>query len=378
MSRATRSRARLLLPAPRGHPAQPSRPAGRGRLGRSATATCSPSTPGRRRRSPNCGASRSCTTSCSPPTTRTLAAQIAEALGYELEEDETQKTDEDEDPLAQYDERLGPARADPDRTRAGRGRRRLRRRRCGEIVDEQLDQLGLDKDDQDWVLAYAINALPITEEGLPDIEQAYQVFAARETARQRKWAQTKRAPRTSRRTGRPRPRPPTSTTARNASGLDDSPHAGGRAGRLLGASGRGRNPFPARTAGDATDRSLDGAACSRRHGPSDRLQKQFEDKNAPLGRIESIRGTMIGTPGPDPGLGRALRRLHVGRRRRRRPEPGAAAADRAGALDARLQLVPDRARHVRARAGVRLSRCSRSSAARTSRSRARSRTRSTR
>ena len=62
------------------------------------------------------------------------------------------------------------------------------------MVDERLDQLGLDKDDQDWVLAYAINALPITDEGLPDIDQAHQVFAERETARQRAWAQGKRAP----------------------------------------------------------------------------------------------------------------------------------------------------------------------------------------
>ena len=65
------------------------------------------------------------------------------------------------------------------------------------IVDERLGQLSLDKDDQDWVLAYAINALPITEEGLPDIGKAHEVFQARETARQKQWAQSKRAPRIS-------------------------------------------------------------------------------------------------------------------------------------------------------------------------------------
>src|SRR3954466_11118301 len=33
---------------------------------------------------------------------------------------------------------------------------------------------------------------------------------------------------------------------------------------------------------------------------ADRLQKQFEDKNAPLGRIESIRGVMIGRQAQTP------------------------------------------------------------------------------
>jgi hypothetical protein len=60
-------------------------------------------------------------------------------------------------------------------------------------VDARLDTLGLDKDDQDWVLAYAINALPVTQEGLPDIEQAHSVFVARETERQRQWAKGKRS-----------------------------------------------------------------------------------------------------------------------------------------------------------------------------------------
>jgi hypothetical protein len=36
---------------------------------------------------------------------------------------------------------------------------------------------------------------------------------------------------------------------------------------------------------------------------ADRLQKQFEDKNAPLGRIESIRGVMIGRQAQTPVWG---------------------------------------------------------------------------
>jgi hypothetical protein len=60
-------------------------------------------------------------------------------------------------------------------------------------VDAKLEQLGLDTGDQDWVLAYAINALPVTQEGLPDIEQAHRIFTERETERQRLWARNKRS-----------------------------------------------------------------------------------------------------------------------------------------------------------------------------------------
>src|SRR5262245_48443346 len=36
---------------------------------------------------------------------------------------------------------------------------------------------------------------------------------------------------------------------------------------------------------------------------ADRLQKQFEDKNAPYGRLESIRGVMIGKQAQTPVWG---------------------------------------------------------------------------
>lgn len=117
--------------------------------------------------------------------------QVAERLGYQLEE-EPDPEPEDEDPLARYDERLGRIEQsltqrqqdEQDATYAAEVRA---------AVDVKLEALGLDKGDQDWVLAYAINALPVTEEGLPDIEQANRVFAERETERQRKWAKGKRS-----------------------------------------------------------------------------------------------------------------------------------------------------------------------------------------
>jgi hypothetical protein len=117
--------------------------------------------------------------------------EVAEALGYQLEQEEPQY--EPEDPVTQFDERLG-------RLEQSLSQREQEQADAAyaahvrEVVDQRLDQLQLDKDDQDWVLAYAINALPITDEGLPDIEQAHEVFQARETARQKAWASSKRAP----------------------------------------------------------------------------------------------------------------------------------------------------------------------------------------
>ena len=151
----------------------------------------------------------------------------------------TQYDETDEDPLAVYDERLG--RLEEHLTeREQEEAEAAYAVQVREVVDEMLDSLELDQEDQDWVLAYAINALPITEEGLPDIEQAYQVFAQRETERQRNWARTKRAPVESPRTGNPRPRLPTSTIARSAR---NGCSAGCRTTRPHSESGRGRNPL---------------------------------------------------------------------------------------------------------------------------------------
>jgi len=123
--------------------------------------------------------------------------EIAEALGYRLDQEEEPESDEDGDPLVAYDERIRRLEESTQR-RSQDEEQAAYAAEVRAVVDERLDQIdGLDKDDQDWVLAYAINALPITDEGLPDIEQAFQVFQQREITRQRAWAQTKRAPRIS-------------------------------------------------------------------------------------------------------------------------------------------------------------------------------------
>jgi hypothetical protein len=128
--------------------------------------------------------------------------QALEALGYQVEEPEEEPVDqaaEYEDP---YEHLL---------TRQEQVEQRLAEREQAEqearenalikaYTDERLAQLdGLSEEDQDWVLAYAINAMPAVREPgvpvpLPDVKGAFEVFQSRETERQKQWAQTKRAP----------------------------------------------------------------------------------------------------------------------------------------------------------------------------------------
>jgi hypothetical protein len=118
--------------------------------------------------------------------------EVAEQLGYQFDEPQPEP-DLEADPYAVYDERLGKLEA----ALSQRQQEELDAQQTAQmrsVVDERLGRLGMDPEDQDWVLAYAINALPPTQEGLPDVEQAHQVFTAREDARQKRWAQTKRAP----------------------------------------------------------------------------------------------------------------------------------------------------------------------------------------
>jgi hypothetical protein len=117
--------------------------------------------------------------------------QVAERLGYVLEDEPSNEPDY-EDPLAKYDERLGRI----EESMTQRQQDENDAAYAAEVrtqVDAKLEQLGLDTGDQDWVLAYAINALPVTQEGLPDIEQAHRIFTERETERQRLWARNKRS-----------------------------------------------------------------------------------------------------------------------------------------------------------------------------------------
>lgn len=126
--------------------------------------------------------------------------QALEALGYELPADEEQLEP------AEYEDPVEALRADVDTVRDRLDTQDEQARVSEEdaliraITDERLGQLeGLDKDSQNWVLAYAINALPALREPgvpvpIPDVQGAFEAFQAFENERQKTWAKTKRAP----------------------------------------------------------------------------------------------------------------------------------------------------------------------------------------
>jgi hypothetical protein len=146
------------------------------------------------------------------PDTRRAAA---EALGYEFQEEQPDP-DPNEDPLSHLDERLGRIEQSLS-AREQEAQDDAYAEQVRGIVDERLSTLGIPEADQDWVLAYAINALPITRGGSArSSSRRYRgLRRARDRARQREWAKGKAraAHRTSR--ASPLPRSPTSTTARN-------------------------------------------------------------------------------------------------------------------------------------------------------------------
>jgi hypothetical protein len=124
-------------------------------------------------------------TSDDPDTRR----QAAEALGYQLEDEQPQP----DDPYKNVERRLGQV----EETLTAAQQREADTEQAAyvrSVFDEKLDALGIAKEDQDWVLAYAINALPVTDDGWPDIDRAYAEHQAREDARQKAWAKSKRAP----------------------------------------------------------------------------------------------------------------------------------------------------------------------------------------
>ena len=108
--------------------------------------------------------------------------QALEFLGYQLAEPDEQET-YSEDPyeqLAQRQEAFEQRLTQREQQEEEARRTDLIR----SITDERLSQLpDLAAEDQDWILAYAVNALPALHEPgmpvpLPDIRAAYDVFTA--------------------------------------------------------------------------------------------------------------------------------------------------------------------------------------------------------
>lgn len=126
--------------------------------------------------------------------------QAAEALGYDIPDEV-----EDVEP-AEYDDPYDELRAELNELRDWRDQttQSAQEQQQGELItaltSERLSAIeGLASEDQDMVLAYAINALPpVREPGipvpLPDVRGAFEYFQARELERQKSWASTKRAP----------------------------------------------------------------------------------------------------------------------------------------------------------------------------------------
>lgn len=108
------------------------------------------------------------------PATQRAAAQ---SLGLDFVDEETGPEEVEEDPrlaqLIQRQEELERKLAEKDQ--------REQEALIAQTVDQRLDALGLDKDDGDWVLARAV-ALPPAEDGLPDLQAAYEQWQAKEKA----------------------------------------------------------------------------------------------------------------------------------------------------------------------------------------------------
>lgn len=108
------------------------------------------------------------------PATQRAAAQ---SLGLDFVDEETGPEEVEEDPrLAQL-----ITRQEELERKLAEKEQREQEQLIAQTVDQRLDALGLDKDDGDWVLARAV-ALPPAEDGLPDLQAAYEQWQAKEKA----------------------------------------------------------------------------------------------------------------------------------------------------------------------------------------------------
>lgn len=121
--------------------------------------------------------------------------QFLTGLGYAVE-DPSEQQDEFADPTEQLAARLEQLEQSLS-ARDERDNSEQRAVQVRQLVDRQLEQLGVtDEEDGNDILAYAIHALPPTEDGLPDVKGAFDRFQTRQQAHQKQWVQSKRAPHT--------------------------------------------------------------------------------------------------------------------------------------------------------------------------------------
>jgi hypothetical protein len=135
--------------------------------------------------------------------------QVAEQLGYAL--DEEQPEFDEENPWSTYDSRLDRIEAALTQRQQDEQDTQQQVAVIRDHVEQRFDALGIDQGDQDWVLAYATNALPATPKACPTSSRPTScTSSARTNARRRGHGPS--VPRTSRLTGKPRPRSRTSMT----------------------------------------------------------------------------------------------------------------------------------------------------------------------
>lgn len=122
-----------------------------------------------------------------------IRSQAAEILGFELgeEQEEYPVTGQEPDPFAAYETRLAALEERQSQAQAQEAEAE-HARIVREVLDERIAELGLDEEDGNLVLSYAMEALEPTEEGLPDVQAAYEFLQARDTAKQKAWADQKR------------------------------------------------------------------------------------------------------------------------------------------------------------------------------------------
>jgi hypothetical protein len=137
-----------------------------------------------------------------------VRAQAAEALGYQFGDEEQQQRqgqEDPEDPFEPIDNRLRTL-EEREAQRESLQVENEQAQAVREVLDTRLEELmpgsthpdpdlaKAIKYDQDAVLAYAINALPPTQDGMPDLDTAFQLYSERNDARLADWARSKRAP----------------------------------------------------------------------------------------------------------------------------------------------------------------------------------------
>jgi hypothetical protein len=339
------SRTRLRLPAPPRRPAPPrSTPRS---TGRSDTTTCSPSTPGPLRSSRSSEQAKQwydlLVTSEDPDTRR----QAAEALGYELPEDE--QPEEEFEP-AEYDDPVEELRArqqalEERSTRSSRGQRMAYEGALiREIVDDALGP---------WTRIFRRGPgsgprvrhqrsprCPASPGSRPaaGLAQAHRGMAGASDRGAEAVGEDQARPGRHARRGHRRSRCPTQHPRRPVLAMQ----------RLHDAQTRSRGCGRGRQQGDPqmAQSALTMAAVIKDIWTDDQLQKQFEDKNSPLPAWRRCAGTMIGTQAQVPIFpGRAGSYTSVGAAGGAL-NPATGSAGQPGAVHDAVLVVPDRARDV--------------------------------